>query len=59
MSSLGALVFLVMGTTVYLLLFKRSYMIEENRRTPKVFMALVTTFAVFIVSVGYGLIPII
>lgn len=57
MTMFGAIIYLVMGSTVYLLLFKRKYMIEENRLAPKVFMGAVSMFAVLSLTIGYASMP--
>lgn len=57
MSIFGTIVYLVMGTTVYLLLYKREFMIGGNRITPKIFVGSVSMFAVFSLLIGYYGIP--
>ena len=57
MSIFGTIVYLVMGTTVYLLLYKRKFMIEDNRVIPKIFVASVSMFAVFSLAIGFYGIP--
>lgn len=50
----SAIIFLILGATVYLLLFKRDFMIESNYRTPKIFLAAVCIFSVFALSLHLG-----
>ena len=57
MSIFGTIIYLVMGTTVYLLLFKRKFMVEENRFVPKVFVGAVSMFAIFSLVIGYYGVP--
>ena len=53
MSLFGGIVYLVMGTTVYLLVYKRKFMIEENRFSSKIFVGAVSIFAVFSLVIGF------
>jgi len=57
MNVAGSVLYLVMGVTVYLLIFKRSYMIESNKFAPKIFMAMVMMFGVFSLAIGFGHVP--
>lgn len=48
------ILFLVSGSTVYLLICRRDMMIVSNRRTPKVFMAMVGGFNIVMMAYYYG-----
>lgn len=50
------ILFLVMGTTVYLLIFRRDYMMDEQRLLPKVFTGTVTMFGCYCLAFGYSVI---
>jgi len=52
MSIFGALLYLIAGTTAYLLIFKRDFMLNSNNRAPKVFVPVVSMFC--FVAVGFG-----
>lgn len=54
MMSLGLMIYLIMGTTAYLLIFKRSYMIESNKLSPKIFLSMVCVFGVFVSALMLG-----
>lgn len=52
--SSSLIIYLIMGTTVYLLMFKRSFMIESNRISPKIYMGMVCAFGVAIMALKFG-----
>lgn len=46
--------FMVSGSTVYLLVCRRDFMINSNRRAPKFFLAFVGFFIVAMLAYSYG-----
>lgn len=52
--SVGLVVYLIMGTTVYLLMFKRQFMVESNYKTPKLFLGIVCAFGVMVMALTFG-----
>jgi len=57
MTFLGAIIYLVAGSTVYLLMFKRSLMMS-GKFMPKIFMACVTSFLVLTLWVSSPYFPV-
>jgi len=52
--SAGLIAFLILGTTVYMMLFKREFMFESHSRMPKIFLGLVCMFSVLILALTFG-----
>jgi len=52
--SAGLISFLILGTTVYMMLFKREFMFESNSCMPKIFLGLVCMFSVLILALTFG-----
>jgi len=49
-----SVLYLIIGTTIYLLIFKREFMVVSNRRAPKFFLAAVCLFSVFFLALTQG-----